>query len=68
MKEETKERLKDLGLEYAEILTETTIDALFEIIEILVQDSDNKIDDMILPALPTLKLKLLELAENIDLK
>ena len=65
MKEETKERLKDLGLEYAEILTETTIDALFEIIEILVQDSDNKIDDMILPALPTLKL---ELAENIDLK
>ena len=68
MKEETKQRLKDLGLEYAEILTETTIDALFEIIEILVQDSDNKIDDMILPALPTLKLKLLELAENIDLK
>ena len=68
MKEETKQRLKDLGLEYAEILTETTIDALFEIIEILVQDSDNKIDDMILPALPTLKSKLLELAENIDLK
>lgn len=68
MKEETKEKLKQLGLEYAEILTETTVDALFEIIDVLVQDSENKLDDMILPALPTLKSKLLELVENIDLK
>ena len=68
MKEETKEKLKQLGLEYAEILTETTVDALFEIIDVLVQDSENILDDMILPALPTLKSKLLELVENIDLK
>lgn len=68
MKEETKEKLKQLGLEYAEILTETTVNALFEIIDVLVQDSENKLDDMILPALPTLKSKLLELVENIDLK
>lgn len=68
MKEETKEKLKQLGLEYAEILTETTVDALFEIIDVLVQDSENKLDDLILPALPTLKSKLLELVENIDLK
>lgn len=66
MKEETKAKLKELGLEGLEELAEGTIEKVFKAIEVIVTDSDNKLDDMILPALPVIKAKLLELAEKID--
>lgn len=66
MKEETKEQLKGLGLETLETISKEGVESLFKVIEIIVQDTDNKIDDMILPVLPVIKAKLLELVEEIN--
>jgi hypothetical protein len=65
MNEETKEILKNLGLEKLEIITKEGVDALFIALELIVKDTENKFDDMIIPALPLLKAKLLELVDKI---
>lgn len=66
MKDETKQELKELGLEGLEDVTRDAVDVVFKALEIVIKDSDNKIDDMILPALPVLKEKLLLLVDKID--
>lgn len=65
MTDETKEILKNLGLEKLEIITKEGVDALFIALELIVKDTENKFDDMIIPALPLLKAKLLELVDKI---
>ena len=66
MKEETKKALKEVGLESLENVTKEAVEDVFKCLEIIIKDSDNKIDDMILPALPVLKEKLLILVDKID--
>ena len=66
MKEETKKALKEVGLESLENVTKEAVEDIFKCLEIIIKDSDNKIDDMILPALPVLKEKLLILVDKID--
>ena len=66
MKEETKKALKEVGLESLENVTKEAVEDVFKWFEIIIKDSDNKIDDMILPALPILKEKLLILIDKID--
>ena len=66
MKEETKKALKEVGLESLENVTREAVEDVFKCLEIIIKDSDNKIDDMILPALPVLKEKLLILVDKID--
>lgn len=65
MEQHTKEQLKELGLEELEKISKEGVEALFVALEIIVKDSQNKIDDMVLPALPLLKQKLLELVDKI---
>ena len=66
MKEETKQQLIELGFETLEGLAEDAIHKLFTAIELIVKDSDNKIDDMILTVLPKIKSILLNWADSID--
>ena len=66
MNEETKQALKTLGLEKLETLTKESVDAIFKAIELIVVDSENKIDDMILPVLPFIKSRILDLVEKIN--
>ena len=66
MKEETKKALKEVGLESLENVTKEAVEDVFKCLEIIIKDSDNKIDDMILPVLPVLKEKLLILVNKID--
>lgn len=66
MKDETKQELKELGLDGLENVTRDAVDLVFKALEVIIKDSENKIDDMILPALPVLKEKLLLLVDKID--
>lgn len=65
MQEQTKQKIKDLGLEGLENLSEVGIETVFAIIEVVITDSENKIDDMFLPVLPLIKTKVLEVVDNI---
>ena len=66
MKDETKQELKNLGLEKLELVSKEAVDAIFKAIELVVADTENKIDDMVLPVLPFIKAKVLELVEKIN--
>ena len=65
MSDAAKEELKNLGLAELEAISERGVEALFTALEIIVKDTNNKFDDMILPALPMLKEKLLALVDKI---
>ena len=66
MKDETKQELKELGVDGWENVTKDAVDLVFKALEVIIKDSENKIDDMILPTLPILKEKLLLLVDKID--
>ena len=66
MKDETKQKLQELGLEKLETISKEGVDAVFKVIELVVADTENKIDDMVLPVLPIIKAKVLELIEKIN--
>ena len=66
MKEETKATLKKLGLEYAEVVSEQTVEYVFKLIQLVIEDSTNVIDDMLLAALPPLKKIVLQYVQKID--
>lgn len=60
------EQIKQILLQHAESLTKETIECLFEIIEIIVDDSDSKTDDIVLkPMLPMLKQLVLTYVDQI---
>lgn len=60
-----KEELKQVALKYGEKGAELAIDFVFELINVAVAESENKIDDAFLPALNSLKPFTLALAEKI---
>ena len=66
MKDETKQELKELGLDGLENVTKDAVDLVFKALEVIIKDSENKIDDIILPTLPILKEKLLLLVDKND--
>ena len=58
--------MKEEILEQAEVLTEAAIESVFVLINKYIQESENKIDDAILPFLPMAKNFVLGFAEKID--
>lgn len=60
-----KEELKQVSLKYGEEGTKLAIEYVFELINVAVEKSENKIDDAFLPALNSLKPFTLALAEKI---
>lgn len=60
-----KEELKDVALKYGEKGAELAIDFVFELINVAVIESENKLDDAFLPTLNSLKPIAMALAEQI---
>lgn len=57
--------VKDELLKLAENVSKDAADSIFKIAEILIKKSTNKYDDMLLPALPFIKEKVMELINDI---
>lgn len=66
MEDNTKQKLKQEGLKYAETLTAESVDCIFNLLEIIIKDSENKIDDMLLSVLEPLKAIILQYVDKID--
>lgn len=66
MEKKTVDQLKKLGLQGLENISKNTVETLFAVIEIIVKDSENKIDDAILPLLPFIKEKIIQIVNKID--
>ena len=66
MEENTKQKLKQEGLKYSETLTAESVDCIFNLLEIIIKDSENKIDDMLLSVLEPLKAIILQYVDKID--
>lgn len=66
MNENTKQEVKKEGLQLAEKVVKESIETTFTILDLIIKDSANKIDDLILPALPSLKALAIKYAEKID--
>lgn len=60
-----KEELKQVALKYGEQGAELAIEFVFELVNVAVEQSENKIDDAFLPTLNSLKPFALSLAEKI---
>lgn len=59
---EVKEEL----LKLAENVSKESLESAFTIAEILIKKSTNKFDDLLLPALPIIKDKILAVIDNIN--
>lgn len=59
------EELKEVALKYGEKGAELAVDFVFELINVAVVESENKIDDAFLPTLNSLKPIAMALAEQI---
>ena len=60
--EETKAEL----LRLVETASKESVESAFKIAEILVKKSTNKFDDLLLPAIPFIKDKVVDLLDNIS--
>lgn len=66
MSEELQPQIQKKLLRLAETVSKESVDVLFEIAEIVAKDTENKIDDMIIPVLPVLKKAVLKYIDNIS--
>lgn len=66
MEEVTKQEIKEIALELAERVSADVVEDVFKIIELIIKDSENLFDDMLLPAIPLVKAKVLEFVDKID--
>lgn len=57
--------VKDELLRLAENVTEDIAQSVFRIAEILIKNSGNKFDDLLLPALPFIEDKVMKVIEEI---
>jgi len=65
MEEQMKDSLKDVTLQHVETIAIDAVEYAFALIEVAAKTSENKIDDMFLPLLNTLKPKVIELCGKI---
>ena len=68
MKEDAKQEIKAISLEWTEKVIGQAIEFVFKAIEVVIKDSDNKLDDALLAVLPKLKEKVLTFVDRIDKK
>ena len=66
MNEELKPQIEKKLLKLAETVSRESVDVLFEIAEIVAKDTENKIDDMVIPVLPVLKKAVLKYIDTIS--
>lgn len=64
--EEAKEQIKAELLKTGEVVSKEAVEMVFKLIEIVVKDTENKFDDMILPVVPAIKEYVLKLLDGIS--
>ena len=64
--EEAKEQIKAELLKTGEVVSKEAVEMVFKLIEIVVKDTENKFDDMILPVVPAIKDYVLKLLDGIS--
>ena len=64
--DEAKEQIKAELLKTGEVVSKEAIEMVFTLIEIVVKDTENKFDDMILPVVPAIKEYVLKLLDGIS--
>lgn len=65
MNEEMKKALTDVSLKYGEDGAKLAVEFVFELINVAAETSENKIDDIFVPTLNTLKPVALALCDQI---
>ena len=63
---EVPEDVKTELMKQAEVLTEDAVNAVFAIVEKYIQTTENKIDDAVIPFLPTAKAFVQKFVNKID--
>jgi len=66
MSEELKPQITAKLLKLAENVSKDTVDVLFEIADIVIDDTENKIDDVVKPFLPKIKEAVLAYIDRIS--
>ena len=66
LSDEAKEKIKAELLKTGEAISREAIDLTFNIIEIVIKDTENKFDDTVLPFLPSLKDFVLSYIDKIS--
>lgn len=66
MNEETKQKLKEEGLNLAEKVVTEAVNCVFNIITVIIKDSKNQVDDMLLPMIGKAKEIVLEYVNKIN--
>ena len=64
--EEAKEQIKAELLKTGETVSKEAVEMVFKLVEIVVKDTENKFDDMILPVVPAIKEYVLKLLDGIS--
>lgn len=64
--DEAKEQIKAELLKTGEVVSKEAVEMVFTLIEIVVKDTENKFDDMILPIVPAIKEYVLKLLDGIS--
>lgn len=64
--DEAKEQIKAELLKTGEVVSKEAVEMVFKLIEIVVKDTENKFDDMILPIVPAIKEYVLKLLDGIS--
>ena len=63
---EAKEKIKVELLKTGEAVSKEAAELIFTLIEIIVKDTENKIDDLVLTFLPTIKEYVMQLLDDIS--
>lgn len=66
MKADVKGILKEAGLEIAEGMSVLTVKACFKAIPKILQATENKYDDLLIPVISILEPKIIEVLDKID--
>lgn len=66
MSEDAKAKIKARLLKTGEIVSKDAADMIFDLIEIVIKDSENKIDDMVLTFMPKIKEYVMQLLDGIS--
>lgn len=65
MSNEMKNRVKDLSLNYGEQGTKLAINYVFDLLKVVIEETENKIDDAFLPTLLSLKPIVIAYADKM---
>ena len=64
--DDAKAEIRKRLLKTGEIVSKDAVDMIFDLIEIVVKDTDNKIDDVVITFMPKVKDYVMQLLDGIS--